>query len=51
MQRIGEIFHFRSRDDFGEGDHQEYVESGYRDILLVGGAAVVLVGAFVISLF
>jgi len=51
MQRIGEMFHRRPRDDFGEGDHQEYVESGYRDILLVGGAAVVLVGAFVISLF
>jgi hypothetical protein len=50
MQRIGSIFH-RPRDDFGEGDHQEYVESGVRDILLIGGAAVVLVGAFVVSLF
>ena len=47
MQRI---FH-RPRDDFGEGDHQEYVESGYRDIFLIGGAALVLVGAFVVSLF
>jgi hypothetical protein len=44
------MFH-RSRDDFGEGDHQEYVESGYGEILLIGGAAIVLVGAFVVSLF
>lgn len=51
MQRIADIFHLRPRDDFGEGDHQEYVETGLRDILLVGGAAVVLVGAFVVSLF
>lgn len=50
MQRIGDIFHHRARDDFGEGDHQEYVEGGLRDILLIGGAAVVLVGAFVVSL-
>jgi hypothetical protein len=42
---------YRSRDDFGEGDHQEYVESGYGEILLIGGAAIVLVGAFVVSLF
>lgn len=51
MQRIGQIFHHRDRDDFGEGDHQEYVESGLRDILLVGGAAIVLIAAFVVSLF
>jgi hypothetical protein len=51
MQKIGDIFHHRQREDFGEGDHQEYVETGVRDILLVGGAAVVLVGAFVVSLF
>jgi hypothetical protein len=50
MQRIGSIFH-RPRDDFGEGDHQEYVVSGVRDILLIGGAAVVVVGAFVVSRF
>jgi hypothetical protein len=50
MQRIGEMFHHRSRDDFGEGDHQEYVESGIRDVLLVGGAAALLIGAFVASL-
>jgi hypothetical protein len=49
--QIGRIFHHRSRDDFGEGDHQEYVQGGLRDILLVGGAAVIFVGAFVISLF
>jgi hypothetical protein len=50
MQRIDRLFHHRTRDDFGEGDHQEYVETGVRDILLVGGAAVVLIGAFVASL-
>jgi hypothetical protein len=51
MQRIGQIFHHRDPDDFAEGDHMEYVESGVRDILLVGGAAVVLIAVFVISLF
>jgi hypothetical protein len=51
MQRIGQVFHHRSADDFSEGDHQEYVQGGMREILLVGGAAVVLVAAFVISLF
>jgi hypothetical protein len=51
MQRIGQIFHHRSSDDFSEGDHQEYVQGGMREIFLVGGAAVVLVAAFVISLF
>lgn len=51
MQKIGNILHNRSRDDFGEGDHQEYVQGGLREILLVGGAAIVFVGAFVISLF
>ena len=50
MQRIGEMFHRRPRDDFGEGDHQEYVESGLREVLLIGGAAALLIGAFVISL-
>jgi hypothetical protein len=50
MQRIGEMFRPRARDDFGEGDHQEYVETGVRDVLLIGGAAAVLIGGFVISL-
>ena len=50
MQRIGSIFRRRKADDFSEGDHQEYVESGLRDIFLIGGAALVLVGAFVVSL-
>lgn len=50
MQRINNMFHHSTRDDFGEGDHQEYVERGLRDILLVGGAAALLIGAFVISL-
>ena len=52
MQRIGNMLHFRSRhDEFGDGDHQEYVEHGVRDVLLIGGAAAILIGAFVISLF
>jgi hypothetical protein len=51
MHKIGDIIHPRSNDDFSEGDHREYVEGGLRDILLVGGAALVLVGAFVASLF
>lgn len=50
MQRIANLFHHRTRDDFGEGDHQEYVETGLRDVLLIGGAAALLIGAFVISL-
>lgn len=50
MQRIGDIFHNRNAEDFSEGDHQEYVKGGLREILLVGGAAVVLIGAFVLSL-
>ena len=50
MQRIGDIMHLRRRDDFGEGDHQEYVESGLRDAMLIGGTALILIGAFVASL-
>jgi hypothetical protein len=50
MQRIGDMFHNRSRDDFGDGDHQEYVENGVRDVLLICGAAALLIGGFVISL-
>jgi hypothetical protein len=34
----------------GDGDHQEYVESGVREILLIGGAAALLIGGFVVSL-
>jgi len=50
MQRIGDMFHNRPRDDFGDGDHQEYVENGLRDVLLIGGAAALLIGGFVVSL-
>jgi hypothetical protein len=50
MQRIGDLFHRRERDDFGEGDHREYVESGVRDIFLIGGATAILVAAFIISI-
>jgi hypothetical protein len=51
MQKVGDIIHHRPRDDFRDGDHQEYVKDGVSQIFLVGGAAVVLVGAFVVSLF
>lgn len=50
MQRIADLLHKHPRDDFGEGDHQEYVESGVRDILLIGGAAALLIAGFVVSL-
>lgn len=43
------MFYHHSRDDFAEGDHQEYVEGGLRDLLLISGAAMVLLGAFIIS--
>jgi hypothetical protein len=46
MQRIGEFFHRRPIDDFGEGDHQEYVQNGLPDMLLIGGAALLLIGGF-----
>jgi len=49
MQRIGDILHRREQDEF-EGDHQEYVESGVRDIVLIAGAAVLMIGGFVWSL-
>jgi hypothetical protein len=51
MQRIGDMIHHRrDSDDFSEGDHREYVESGVRDILLIGGATLLFIGAFVVSL-
>jgi hypothetical protein len=50
MQRIGDILHHRARDDFGDGDHQEYVESSVRDAVLIGAAAALLIGVFVVSL-
>jgi hypothetical protein len=50
MQRIGDLFQHRPRGDFGEGDHQEYVEQGTRDMILIGGVALLLIGGFVASL-
>ena len=51
MRRISSMLHRdHSRADFGEGDHQEYVESGTRDIALIAGAAMLLIGGFVASL-
>jgi hypothetical protein len=44
------LFDHAGRDDFGEGDHQEYVESGTRDIFLIAGAALLLIGGFIASL-
>jgi hypothetical protein len=40
----------RDRDDFSEGDHREYVESGMRDIFLIAGAALIFIGGFIASL-
>lgn len=51
MQRIASYFHHRDRDDFSGGDHQEYVESGVRDIFLIGGMSVLFIALFVVSLF
>lgn len=50
MLRLSEVIHHRPRDDFGEGDHQEYVESGLRDIILIGGISLLMIGAFIGSL-
>ena len=49
MSYIGDMLHRRDAD-FGEGDHQEYVESGVRDVALIAGAALVMIGGFVWSL-
>ena len=51
MQRIDDFVQRHAHDDFGEGDHREYVEHGSRDIVLIAGAALLLVGGFVASLF
>ena len=51
MRRISTMFHHEPRAEFGEGDHQEYVERGSRDIFLIAGAALLLIGGFVASLF
>jgi hypothetical protein len=50
MRKFGDVIHFRDRDDFSDPDHREYVESGTRDILLIGGMALLLIGAFIGSL-
>ncbi|MEO5774563.1 MAG: hypothetical protein ABIQ32_10660 [Sphingomicrobium sp.] len=50
MQRIGDVIHHRDRNDFSEGDHQEYVEPGLRDIVLIAGISLLLIGAFIGSL-
>jgi hypothetical protein len=51
MQLSRRVFHRRPRDDFSDGDHQEYVESGTREIVLIGAAALLLIGGFLLSLF
>ncbi|MEO6359569.1 MAG: hypothetical protein ABIO43_03215 [Sphingomicrobium sp.] len=50
MLRIGDVIRHRSRDDFSEGDHQEYVEPGFSDAALIGGISLLLIGALVGSL-
>ena len=49
MRRVSEMLH-RRNDDFGDCDHQEHVESGTRDIVLIAGASLLLIGGFVASL-
>ena len=44
-----DILHHGDRDDFSGGDHREHVESGMRDIFLIGGAALVFIGGFIAS--
>ena len=50
MKRLGDVIHFRDRDDFSDPDHHEYVEPGGRDILLIGGVSLLLIGLFIGSL-
>jgi hypothetical protein len=50
MLRGTSAAHRPDRDDFSEGDHQEYVERGTWDILLIAGAAILLIGGFLASL-
>lgn len=50
MGRVKDWTHQSHRDEFSEGDHQEYVETGTRDIILIAGAAVLLIGGFLLSL-
>lgn len=50
MRRISDMLHYEQRDDFGDCDHQEHVEPGTRDIVLIVGAALLLIGGFVASL-
>lgn len=50
MRRIGDLLHYEQRDDLHDCDHQEHVEPGTRDIVLIAGAALLLIGGFVASL-
>lgn len=50
MQLFGDIHHHRDRDDFSEGDHREHAEGGFREIVFIAGATLVLIGSFVASL-
>jgi hypothetical protein len=50
MQRLSSLLRPSRDEDFSEGDHREYVESGSGDILLIGGAVLLLVGGFIASL-
>ena len=50
MRRFGDVIHGRDRDDFSDPAHQEYVESGTRDIVLLAGLSLLLIGVFIGSL-
>jgi hypothetical protein len=49
MQRIGHMFHTRPRD-FRRRRSPGICRGGVREILLIGGAAALLIGGFVVSL-
>ena len=50
MRKFGDVIHGRDRDDFSDPAHQEYVERGTSDMMLVGGLSLLLIGVFIGSL-
>lgn len=50
MRKFGDVIRGRDRDDFSDPAHQEYVEPGTRDIMLLGGLSLLLIGVFIGSL-
>ena len=50
MQRISELLHNRRLEDYSDADHQEHVERVPGEVLMIGGAALLLLGGFIGSL-